>query len=171
MVGSSLKRTARIVEKLCLDPSQKEALETLEAESLDASGMLDTVRGMFECATMEHAVEVMRALVALADEGKIALKRSKNRFSRPSAGGWMDCRVKFKLGSTGCVCEVQIVHQQLLTVRSELGAHHSYATYRSAGELLEWQEWGVCRAELGEAQRVVLETVLRMLRGEGRTGS
>ena len=95
--------------------------------------MLDTVRGMFECATMEHAVEVMRALVALADGGKIALKRSKNRFSRPSAGGWMDCLVNFKLGSTGCVCEVQIVPQQLLAVRSELGAHHSYATYRSAG--------------------------------------
>ena len=31
----------------------------------------------------------------------------------------------------------QIVHKQLLTVRAELGAHHSYGTFRSATELLE----------------------------------
>ena len=120
---------------------------------------------------MEHAVEVMRALVALADEGKIALKRSKNRFSRPSAGGWMDCLVNFKLGSTGCVCEVQIVHQQLLTVRSELGAHHSYATYRSAGELLEWLGvGGFAEQSLEKRKRAVLKTVLRMLRVKGGAG-
>ena len=35
------------------------------------------------------------------------------------------------------VCEVQIVHAQLLTVRAELGAHHGYNDYRAALEMLE----------------------------------
>ena len=124
---------------------------------------------MFECATMEHAVEVVRALAALDEKGDIALGRSKNRFVRPSAGGWMDCLVNFTLkATTGCVCEVQIVHQQLLTVRAELGAHHSYGTYRSAGELLEWLGVeGLIAQSPEQRKRAVLETVLGMLRTEG----
>ena len=160
----------RIIEKLCLDPAQRKVFETLLAETLDAKGTLDTVRGMFVCATMGHAVAVLEGLVGLAERGAITLLRSKNRFARPSAGMWMDCLVNFTIADTGCVCEVQIVHQQLLTVRSELGAHHSYGTYRSAGELLEWL--GV-EGLLGDRQaqkRAVLKAALRWLlggRGEG----
>ena len=38
------KRTIRVVEKICLEPSSSRALETQQPEALVADGMLDTVR-------------------------------------------------------------------------------------------------------------------------------
>ena len=98
-----LKRMMRVVEKLCLaaDERQRSALDKCDGTMLDASGMLDTVRGMFICGTMEHAAVLLELLGAEAnkEEGKRAftLKRSKNRFLTPSDGGWMDCLINFEL--------------------------------------------------------------------------
>ena len=143
-----LKKAQRIVEKLSFDPEQRERVlaRPCRAESLDASGMLDTVRGMFVCSSMEHALAVLRLLVERfyhksgSDLGKARLERSKDRFAQPSGGGWMDCLINIgvNMGSEGwLVGEVQVVHRQLLVVRAELGAHHGYGIYRAATEMLE----------------------------------
>ena len=108
--------------------------------------MLDTVRGMFVCNSMEHALAVLRLLVARFDhstgsnKGRARLERSKDRFAQPSGGGWMDCLINIGVNLDGdgwLVGEVQIVHRQLLVVRAELGAHHGYNIYRAALEMLE----------------------------------
>lgn len=130
------KKVVRIIEKLCLHPSAHEALESGHVDSLDASRILDTTRGMFICSTMSHARQVILTLQEFHCVGMITLERSKNRFAVPSAGGWMDCLINLRMPN-GHVCEVQIVHRQLLTIRSELGAHASYATYRTGSEVLE----------------------------------
>ena len=135
-----LKKVGRCVEKLCLDPAQRGVLEraTHDAEELNAEGILDMVRGMFTCNSMAHAHAVLRELVArfgAPDGAGARLVRSKNRFEEPSGGGWMDCLVNVEVdlpdgggGPPGrYVCEVQIVHRQLLVVRTELGAHHGCA--------------------------------------------
>ena len=143
-----LKKAQRIVEKLSFDPAQRERVlaRPCRAEALDASGMLDTVRGMFVCNSMEHALAVLRLLIARfdhgkgSDKGRARLERSKDRFAQPSGGGWMDCLINIgvNLGSDGwLIGEVQIVHRQLLVVRAELGAHHGYNIYRAALEMLE----------------------------------
>ena len=130
-----LKKAQRIVEKLSFDPAQRERVLALpyRTEALDASGMLDTVRGMFVCNSMEHALAVLRLLVARFDhstgsnKGRARLERSKDRFAQPSGGGWMDCLINIGVNLDGdgwLVGEVQIVHRQLLVVRTELGAHH-----------------------------------------------
>ena len=143
-----LKKAQRIVEKLSFDPAQRERVlaRPCRAEALDASGMLDTVRGMFVCNSMEHALAVLRLLVARfdhkngSDKGQARLERSKDRFAQPSGGGWMDCLINIGVhlgGDAWLVGEVQIVHRQLLVVRAELGAHHGYGIYRAALEMLE----------------------------------
>ena len=143
-----LKKAQRIVEKLSFDPAQRERVlaRPCRAEALDASGMLDTVRGMFVCNSMEHALAVLRLLVARFDhstgsnKGRARLERSKDRFAQPSGGGWMDCLINIGINLDGdgwLVGEVQIVHRQLLVVRAELGAHHGYGIYRAALEMLE----------------------------------
>ena len=143
---------------------------------------------MFTCNSMAHAHAVLRELVArfgAPDGAGARLVRSKNRFEEPSGGGWMDCLVNVEVdlpdgggGPPGrYVCEVQIVHRQLLVVRTELGAHHGctaraararigcrervaacrlpvrgarrYNTYRAALELLEC----LGHAELGTRDR------------------
>ena len=45
------------MEKLVFDPRQAQALKTRQAEQLDASGMLDTVRGMAICGSLADAKE------------------------------------------------------------------------------------------------------------------
>ena len=83
-----LKGTPRIVEKLCLDPTQRAALDAGDPQALDASLVLDVVRGMFVCSSMEHAHAALRALAAAVTRGEIGPARSKNRFADPSGGGW-----------------------------------------------------------------------------------
>jgi len=107
---------------------------------------------------------VLTTLSEAHDQGTIVLRRSKNRFANPSAGGWMDCLINFSLPGNQCVCEVQIVHQQLLTVRAELGAHSSYGTYRAAGETLECLGFeGLIDASRLARKRTILKTVLGLL--------
>eukprot|EP00750_Incisomonas_marina_P008370 INCI15450.2.p1 GENE.INCI15450.2~~INCI15450.2.p1 ORF type:complete len:919 (-),score=152.61 INCI15450.2:1524-3983(-) len=159
--AAPLKSAVRIVEKLVLSPAQRPTLEKGSPNDLDATSILDSVRGMFICSTMRHATAVLSALALEAERGTFRLGRSKNRFARPSAGGWMDCLINVVLRN-GLVCEVQIVHRQLLTVRSELGAHLSYFKFRAATELLECA--GMEELVLSEhsAKRCVLRTALGM---------
>ena len=63
-----LKKMPGIVEKICFDPQQcgKVTVPCSSEAQLDASGMLDTVRGMFTCSTMAHVDEVLRVAWARA---------------------------------------------------------------------------------------------------------
>jgi hypothetical protein len=77
-----LKEATRILEKLSLDPGQAQARVARDVGALDASGILDAVRGMFVCSTMMHAVELLKRLAAHAKADAFELVRSKNRFAR-----------------------------------------------------------------------------------------
>ena len=98
---------------------------------------------MFTANSMAHAHAVLHELVRRfgePDSKAARLVRSKNRFEKPSGGGWMDCLINIGVhlgGDVWLVGEVQIVHRQLLVVRAELGAHHGYGIYRAALEMLE----------------------------------
>ena len=41
------------------------------------------------------------------------------------------------------VCEIQIVHDNMMLVRHKMGGHHEYAMFRSALELLEYHHVNV----------------------------
>uniref|UniRef100_A0A7S4BPZ1 Uncharacterized protein n=1 Tax=Chrysotila carterae TaxID=13221 RepID=A0A7S4BPZ1_CHRCT len=163
-----IKKMGRCVEKLCLDPAQRSALNAADAAALDASSMLDTVRGMFVCNTMTHVYLVLKALVELYGKAGTALSearlvRCKNRFANPSSGGWMDCLINVEVALSETdrfVCEVQLVHRQLLMVRAELGAHHAYGTYRAALELLESAGHELLGETEAQRKRWVLQQVL-----------
>ncbi len=79
---AALKRATRIVEKLSLDMEQAAARAARDIAGLDASGVLDVVRGMFVCSSMQHALQLLTELAVRAKAGAFELVRSKNRFSR-----------------------------------------------------------------------------------------
>merc|ERR1711939_1162909 len=56
-----------------------------------------------------------------------------------TSGGWADFMVSFRFRSdpNQHVCELQLCHKDMMTVRKQMGAHHEYAEFRSALELLE----------------------------------
>ena len=81
----------------------------------------------------------MRGLLALHEAGALRVVRIKDRFAQPSAGGWRDLMVNFVLvgDATRHVCEVQVVHEMMLTARKGLPGHAIYGIVRSAMELIE----------------------------------
>lgn len=88
-----IKKCPRIMEKLILDPGNptaKPALDSLDPDGLDASGVRDIVRGMFICASMRHAVAVLEALRVNAEAG---------HFELVSAASWCSLKPRCNLFS------------------------------------------------------------------------
>jgi hypothetical protein len=70
----------------------------------------------------------------------ICLVRCKGRFGRPTSGGWADIMMNFHFEDDAewtHVCEIQLVHAELYSVRKNMGAHGSYNEFRAALELCE----------------------------------
>ena len=85
----------------------------------------DIVRAMFVVDSMADVAAMLQAFCMFAKEGRIVIVRVKDRFfGIMSAGGWKDIMINFVLaGGPAHVCEVQIVHSQLLTARKGLPGH------------------------------------------------
>ncbi len=70
----------------------------------------------------------------------ICLVRCKGRFGRPTSGGWADIMINLHFeddAEWAHVCEIQLVHAELYSVRKNMGAHGSYTEFRAALELCE----------------------------------
>ena len=83
--------------------------------------------------------------VRLGAAGIVKVVRIKDRFSKPSAGGWRDLMINFVVVSGSDdgvdairhVCEVQVAHEMMLTARKGLPGHEVYAVQRNAAEFIE----------------------------------
>ena len=124
---SNLKKLGRIIEKTILkcrdDPG-------------NANKVCDIVRGMVTCINMKQVAEIVGHIDG-SDE--VVVTRVKDRFfNAPSAGGWRDCMINFylKADPNRHICEVQLVHSQMMTARKGLPGHAVYNRVRNASELL-----------------------------------
>jgi hypothetical protein len=72
-------------------------------------------------------------------KANIVITDVKNRWITPTDGGWCDAMITFYFADdvNQHICEIQLVHSQMMTVRKDLNAHKAYNVYRSAIELLE----------------------------------
>ena len=70
---------------------------------------------------------------------RVRVLRVKNRFSNPTEGGWADCMVNLSFVDDDGqhICEIQLVHEFLMCIRKNMGAHQNYGLFRSAQEGLE----------------------------------
>ena len=124
-----LKKMSRTIEKSLLRP---------EAERRgEVDGILDVVRGMVTCGSMND-LKAALAFFSEADHGwKIV--RVKNRFTgERTSGGWADCLLNIVRSDDPHqhICEVQLVHESMLLLRKRLGGHDAYHRYRTADEVL-----------------------------------
>ena len=97
--------------------------------------ILDLNRSMIICANLSDIHKVLRVLIEL--EILNCHSRVKNRFLHPSEGGWRDLMLNFILPRSGHVCELQIVHNRMLTARKGLPGHMVYGRMRNASELMK----------------------------------
>ena len=128
---ANLKGVRRIVEKIAL-----------QAEGNgDPSRVLDAARAMVVSTDTTAIVDVLSYLEDQNDYavGSIDIVRVKNRFLSPSLGGWRDVMVNFSFEGDPSkhICELQIVHKNMLTARKGLPGHSVYNRVRNAWELLE----------------------------------
>lgn len=124
--SSALKHLYRCVEKT-----------VMRSENVGRSdNVYDIVRAMVECESMS---QMASSLEALSKHDGLEILRCKNRFAKPSPGGWMDLmvNVRMKADVSRHVCEVQFVHSKMLMIRRDWGGHGDYSKFRSARELLE----------------------------------
>jgi hypothetical protein len=70
---------------------------------------------------------------------RICIVDVKDRWKAPTSGGWSDVLLTFYFtdDANRHICEVQLVHADLMRVRTEWGAHSAYTSFRCALELLE----------------------------------
>ena len=136
-----LKKLERIVEKVALRPEKDGCIAVV----------CDCVRMMVPVRKMVHIAHLLRAFcdhdsvkaIALAlGVDRFELVRAKERFfDSPSAGGWRDLMLNFLIvvGGARQVCELQIVHDTMLSARAGLPGHAIYNRVRNASELVEYQ--------------------------------
>jgi hypothetical protein len=72
---------------------------------------------------------------------RICMTRCKSRFGQPTSGGWADIMINFYFEDdeerSAHICEIQLVHAHLYSVRKNMGAHQGYNEFRAALELCE----------------------------------
>lgn len=116
-----------------------------------ASRVKDVVRGIQEMPDVGKGLQLLELLASCDPEEekdwatsadiheKICIVGVKNRWRTPTSGGWSDALITFYFAddATKHICEVQLVHENMMTVRKEHGAHEGYTVFRCALELLE----------------------------------
>jgi len=151
-----LKGIARALEKLVLRPGAAAKIKAEGVDAVNATTLVDVLRGSVECTnftTIVFVVDLLQQLdVDMGDPKKakqqgwdlakfqIRMIQIKDRFTTPTSGGWADMMVNFSFvhgDSTHHTMELQIQHTQMLVVRKEGKAHNQYNSFRSAFELLE----------------------------------
>ena len=103
-----------------------------------AGVVVDIVRGALVYNDVAGCLKAVRQIQAAQS---IVVVRMKDRFTRgnETSGGWRDVLFNIYMESdpNQHICEIQIHHQNMLTVRSELGGHYIYGIFRSLLEALE----------------------------------
>lgn len=105
----------------------------------DATSVSDMVRAMIVVQSMAGVDAVLEMLLELEADGVIVIVRLKDRFcTSPSDGGWRDLMVNFFIvdDKTKHICELQVVHEKMLTAREGLSGHAIYDRVRTAVALL-----------------------------------
>jgi hypothetical protein len=167
-----VKGLVRMVEKLALTAGDKNWKPEL---------LCDIVRGALEFENFGTMIGMVRLLRELDSEignagvtggitDRICICRAKNRFGQPTSGGWADFMVNFYFEDDGDkhICEVQLVHAQMLLVRTEMGAHKTYGQFRGAKEILEML--GLNPEETADARTVALLEELKWTKQPKRGG-
>ena len=127
---SKLKKMSRIIEKTLLKRKDDPG---------NANKVCDIDRGMVLCDDMSQIASVVDYLQTQQDSNIIVVTRVKDRFfTHSSAGGWRDCTINFyfKDDLNQHICELQLIHNQMMTARHGLPGHAVYNRVRNASELL-----------------------------------
>jgi hypothetical protein len=128
------------------------AFSTVSTGVWDASAVKDVVRGAKVMPDVAKGLMLLELLIA-CDVNEAVLSKSrgwdavgagltasivilgvKNRWKKPTSGGWSDAMIIFTFvgDPTSHICEVQLVHTDMMRVRTKMNAHKGYGAFRCA---------------------------------------
>lgn len=108
--------------------------DALAAETVDCSKILDGVGCIFLCGSfVSMDALVKRIIETVAQMDGVHICRIKNRWEKPTVGGWRDLMLNLIVG--GLIVEVQVAHKELYFARKQWG-HSTYGDVRCFQELL-----------------------------------
>ena len=118
-------------------------------------------------SSMDEIAAVLEALCEFCEASPgLSLVRIKERFAQsPSPGGWRDLMLNIELAKPPHICELQVVHHEMLVARNGLPGHSVYNAVRNCTELLEYA--GVGTAD-GRSRRIGKLAAGRSAEGLGK---
>eukprot|EP00039_Didymoeca_costata_P022557 m.346949 g.346949 ORF g.346949 m.346949 type:complete len:329 (+) comp30824_c0_seq1:617-1603(+) len=154
------KEGARLVLKKRSTVLQKVGLRPDSENRWKCENIFNLVRGTIQCQQMTALYSVFDLILACDEklpcerdkkqtrnllfkkkpsEAKIVVVRISDRFAAPTSGGWAVTIINFYFAddSNKHICEIQLVHSQLMAVRKQLDAHVAYNQFKAARDLLE----------------------------------
>eukprot|EP00750_Incisomonas_marina_P000478 INCI10390.2.p1 GENE.INCI10390.2~~INCI10390.2.p1 ORF type:complete len:1121 (-),score=158.04 INCI10390.2:69-3431(-) len=154
-----LKRLSRTCEKLVfkgLDPvhNVNRVFDVVRGYLVfpTVTDMLMALNHLLAVCTNVSNEDLGDAQVALAKGlPRVRLVRVKNRLLHPTEGGWSDVMINLQVErprtqiansgedtpeSFSTICELQLINQQMHTIRHKMDGHRNYVKFRTAKEVL-----------------------------------
>jgi len=131
-VQAPIKDVFRVIEKT--------AFETEENRRWNPRFIRDFVRGALVFSNPGAMSNMLMALEMLASRrDAITILRVKDRFGSPTPMGWADCSLNFVFNDdpNRHICELQLIHNNLMLVRTKMGAHDGYDVFRTVTGLMD----------------------------------
>eukprot|EP00746_Dinoflagellata_sp_MGD_P139466 gnl/MRDRNA2_/MRDRNA2_72919_c0_seq1.p1 gnl/MRDRNA2_/MRDRNA2_72919_c0~~gnl/MRDRNA2_/MRDRNA2_72919_c0_seq1.p1 ORF type:complete len:1107 (-),score=193.57 gnl/MRDRNA2_/MRDRNA2_72919_c0_seq1:416-3736(-) len=134
--GAKQKGMYRCIEKFALERAGRAA---------PVNRCRDAAREMIMCKDVCTICSVLRSFIQRMVAGKLLIVSFKDRFQHPTDGGWSDCLLSIvRVGDPVFhIAEVQIVHEDMMAVRRNMGAHHEYNEFRAIAEIFVGLNWAL----------------------------
>jgi hypothetical protein len=129
-----IKRPSRILCKLVLKMLSRGMEERLLPYATDAR---DVIRAMVVADSFSMAHAIGCSIVALEEEQQLICTKHKDRFTKPTEGGWRDESFNVVAGSVaGHNQEVQVAVEQMVVAREKMGGHDAFEGVRDTLAIL-----------------------------------
>lgn len=129
----------RILEKNALQRGFYRRRQSVFAGPISTQRCFDAARSTIICRDCKGMLKVVDLLCG--ERSPVIICRGKNRFRKPSEGGWADVlfNVVWKDDPSRHVMEIQLVHVKLMMIRhsSAFKGHDRYGEFRAAMEVSE----------------------------------
>jgi hypothetical protein len=136
--GGKQKGLYRCIEKYALESCGREA---------PLNHCTDAARDMIRCKDVTTICAVLKAFMERMRTQELLIVKFEDRFSNPDPGGWGDALLwVVRVGDPSFhVAEVQIVHNDLMAVRFNMGAHKDLYEFRAIAEIFSGLAWPMKR--------------------------
>ena len=115
---------------------EKTAFKKDEDTRWKCENVYDVQRGSISYPTME-GVKAGAEMICNSEEFEVLRLNDRLTEGKETSSGWRDAMLNGRLDGLTHVVEIQLHHDQMVSIREDLGGHYLYSIFRSIVEALE----------------------------------